>query len=299
MHRAGRNILQVLVGICSYLIRLSADSPEGSGRNQTLRDACLNATWASIWPKTGTLGKQVILSELMEQARPRHSFRCHKGVTTPDRTSAREALENILSIMDTQQEEVSLHDIKASLTHKVMCLAALMTCHAPATDLTVVALRQIYHRLDDRELANIAQKWKECSAKGRTTVYYAAQLLETVRNNHATHYAMPVYLLRAVLTLWLYARLFDHSSLTGFIISPGVTRTAAPNITNPNDVDIRQWTLAGCSRIGLPGVSDLLSLQGRRKLLSESTAAMHSLQSWGVSRVYLHLLKRLEASEAT
>lgn len=58
-------------------------------------------------------------------------------------------------------------------------------------------------------------------------------------------------------------------------------------------------TLAGCSRIRLPGISDLLSLQGRQKLLSESTAAMHSLQSWGVSRVFLHLLKRLETSEVT
>lgn len=195
--------------------------------------------------------------------------------------------------MDTQQETASWDDMKASLTHKVMCLAALMTCHAPATDLTVSALRQIYHRLDDRELTAVAQKWKECSAEGRTTVYYAARLLETVRSNHATHYAMPVYLLRAVLTLWLYARLFDNSSLTGFSTSPGDTRA-----TNPNDVDVGQWILAGRSRIRLPGIVDLLSPHGRRKLLSEAVAAMDSLKSWGVSRVYLHLLKRLESSEA-
>lgn len=219
-------------------------------------------------------------------------------MTTPDRAPAREALESILHIMDTQQEESSLSDMKATLAHKVMCLAALMTCHAPATDLSVAALRQIYRRMDDRELATIAQKWKECSAQGRTTVYYAARLFETIRNNHATHYAMPIYLLKAVLTLWLYARLFDDSSLTGFSVSPGTTKAVAANTANPNDVSVSQWELAGCSKIRLPGIANLLSLQGRHKMISESVAAMQSLKSWGVSRVYLHLLKRLEASEA-
>lgn len=213
-------------------------------------------------------------------------------MTIADHISAREALEIILHVIDTRQETASLDDMKASLTHKVLCLAALMICHAPATDLTVAALRQIYHSLDDRELSAVAQKWKECSAQGRTTVYYAARLFETIRNNHATHYAMPVYLLRAVLTLWLYARLFDDTSLTGFDPSPGDT-----SITNPNDVDVGQWILAGRSKIRLPGIADLPSPQGRRKLLSESVATMSSLKSWGVSRVYLHLLKRLEASE--
>ncbi|KAF3044655.1 hypothetical protein E8E12_007674 [Didymella heteroderae] len=205
-----------------------------SGRTQTLGEVCLNATWTSVWPKTGTLGKQVILSELMEQARPWHPFQCHKSVTTSDRAPAREALESILDVMESQRETASLDDMKASLTHKVMCLAALMTCHAPATDLTVAALRQIYQRLGDRELAAVAQKWNECSMQGRMTVYYAARLFETIRNNHATHYAIPVYLLRAVLTLWLYARLFDNSSLTGFSVSRSVTIT-----TNPNDVDVK------------------------------------------------------------
>ncbi|KAF3041433.1 hypothetical protein E8E11_006407 [Didymella keratinophila] len=153
------------------------------------------------------------------------------------------------------------------------------------TDLTVAALRQIYRRLDDRELAAVAQKWKECSAHGRTTVYYAARLLETIRNNHATHYAMPIYLLRAVLTLWLYARLFDESSLTGFDTLLGATST-----TNPNDIDVGQWILSGRSRIRLPGIADLLSPQGRRKLLAESVAAMNSLKSWGIVLLMLEEL---------
>lgn len=228
----------------------------------------------------------------MEQTNPRHAFRHYKSRTIPDCTSAREALESILHVIDSQREPESLDDMKASLANKVLCLAALMACHAPATDLTVVALRQIYHRLDDRELAAVAQKWKESPAQGRTTVYYAARLLETVRSDHATHYAMPVYLLRAVLTLWSYARLFDESSLTGFDTTPGVT-----SFVNPNDMDVGQWVLAGRSKIRLPGIADLLSPQGRRKLLSESVAVMHSLKGWGVSQAYLHLLKRLEASE--
>lgn len=258
----------------------------------------MGATWLSVWPKTGTLGKQVILSELMEQARPRHLFRCHKSANLPDRLLARETLQNLLAIIDAQQDEASLYDMKASLTHKVMCLAALMTCHAPATDLTVVALRQIYHHLDDHELSVIAEKWRECPEQGRTTVYYAARLFETIRSNHTTHYAIPIYLLRSILILWLYARLFDNENLTGFSTSPGSDTSATGNITNPNDLEIHEWLLLGCSRIRLPGVADLLSLQGRRKLLSESVATMQSLKNWGVSRVYLHLLRRLESSEA-
>ena len=128
-------------------------------------------------------------------------------------------------------------------------------------------------------------------------MYYAARLFETIRNNHTTHYAIPVHLLKAALTLWLYARLFDNEALTGFSTSSGSNLSATANVKNPNDLDINEWILAGCSRIRLPGVADLLSLQGRRKFLSESVAAMHSLKNWGVSRVYLHLLKRLESSE--
>jgi hypothetical protein len=78
-----------------------------------------------------------------------------------DRAPAREALESILHVIDSQQETASLDDMKASLTHKVLCLTAPMTSHAPATNLTVAALRQIYHHLDDRELAAVAQKWRD------------------------------------------------------------------------------------------------------------------------------------------
>lgn len=103
---------------------------------------------------------------------------------------------------------------------------------------------------------------------------------------------MPVYLLRAVLTLWLHARLFDNSSMTESRTSPGDTRA-----TNPNDIDVGQWILAGRGWICLPGNVDLLSPHGRRKLLSEAVTVMNSLKSWGISRVYLHLLKRLESKE--
>jgi len=250
-------------------------------------NTCQNATWLSVWSETGTLGKQVILSELMEQTRPRHLFRDHNTLSSDDSKPAREVLGQILATMETQQIDCHHNDAKASLTHKAMCLAALMSCHAPSTDLTVVALRQIYHRLDDPDLSTIATKWRESDAEGRTTVYYAARLLETLRHSHATHYAMPVYLLRAILTLWLYARLFEDS------------RTSSEtNLIDPNVVEISQWRLASHRRIHLPGITDLLSLTGRRALLSEGIVAMQSLRYWGVSKVYLHLLRRLQSSEA-
>lgn len=247
---------------------------------------CRNATWLSVWSKTGTLGKQVILSELMEQTRPPHPFRYHNTLSSHDSKPAREVLGQILATMETQQIDYHHNDAKASLTHKAMCLAALMSCRAPSTDLTVAALRQIYHRLDDPELSTIATKWRESDAEGRTTVYYAARLLETLRHSHATHYAMPVYLLRAILTLWLYARLFENSRIL-----------SGTDLIDPNDVDISQWRLASHIRIQLPGIPDLLSLEGRRALLSEAIAAMQSLRFWGVSKVYLHLLRRLQSSE--
>lgn len=258
-------------------------------------DTCQTATWLSVWPKTGALGKQVILSELMEQARPPHPFRCHKSTSVQDSNPAREALGQLLDFMKPQADEGVHSNAKASLTHKAMCLAALMTSYAPATDLTAAALRQIYHRLDDHELSNIAQAWKESHAQGQTTVYYAAQLFNCLCNNssHATHYAMPVYLLRATLTLWLYARLFHNSDVTGFKTAPGTT------IQNPVYVNTAsQWTAGGFTRIWLPRIPELLSLQGRRELLSEAIAAMQSLSCWGVSKVYLHLLRRLQTSEA-
>ena len=268
----------------------------GYGRTQTLRDTCSGSTWLSVWPKTGTIGKQVILLELMEQASPQHLPRCHEGAVLGGRSSARETLQGLLAIMDNQQNEGSSHDIKALLTNRVMCLAALMTCHAPVTDLLEVALRQIYHRLDNHELSNIAQKWRACPEQGRATVYYAARLFETVRNNQSAHYAMPIYLFRAVLTLWLYARLFDNENLTGFSVSSGSNTAATPSTKSPNDLDILQWLNSGSNRIQLPGIADLLNLQGRRELLFISVATMHSLKSWGVSRAYLNLLKRLASS---
>lgn len=255
-------------------------------------DTCENASWIPVWLKTGTLGKQVILSELIKQARPPRRSHHNRTIPAVDPKSAKEALEHILSIIESQQEETP-DDAKASLTHKVMCLAALMTSHAPSTDLTTAALRQIYNRLDDHELSNIAQNWKESPAQGRTTIYYAARLLEALRssNNHATHYAMPVYLLRAILTLWIYARLFDDSNITGFVLSIDT------EMLDPNNVNIDHWTRAGCSRICLPGITDLLSPQGRRTLLSEAVDVMQTLSCWGISKVYLHLLRRLQTSE--
>lgn len=73
----------------------------------------------------------------------------------PDRAPAQGALESIVYATDAQQETASWDNMKASLTHKVMCLTS-MTCHAPAAGLTVAALRQIYHRLDDRKLTAVA-----------------------------------------------------------------------------------------------------------------------------------------------
>lgn len=109
---------------------------------------------------------------------------------------------------------------------------------------------------------------------------------------------MPASLLRAVLSLWLYSVLFDKPEVTGFTLELQESASIALGSVRTENDQVQDWIADGRGRVKLSSIADLLCRQGRRTLLKHSIAAMSSLKSWGISRGYLQLLERLEASES-
>lgn len=232
----------------------------------------------------------------MERVRPSITNFHPRGTVATNNAHAKECLESLLSVLNEQQD-IPVDDLKAFMVHKAICLTALMIGFSPAVDVTKVALSRIYNQMTDQELTHMAQTWKEAPYQGREAVFHAAHLFETIRNSHIIHHSMPAFLLRAVLTLWLYSVLFDKPDVTGFTIERGDLSSIALGTTHTDVDQARSWIAQGHGRVKLPSIANLLCWQGRRKLLEHSIAAMGSLRSWGISRGYLQLLKRLEASE--
>ncbi|KAH7134867.1 fungal-specific transcription factor domain-containing protein [Dendryphion nanum] len=272
----------------------------GSGRTKSLAEIISAESWLTVWSRTGTIGKQVILQQLMDDVRPRESFDHQEHPPSANSARAKEILVGLLTILEEEQE-TPVNDLKALIANKVICLAALMLCSSPVVDLTTIALNAIYDRVHDRELAIIAQSWKNSANEGRRVVLHAARLFETIRNHHTTHYSMPAYLLKAVLTLWLYSFLFERPKVTGFFYQEeeGNPTSIALGMAEIKSAQVQDWLSYGRGRVKLPGMANLLCAQGRQKLLKEATVAMGSLKSWGISKGYLQLLKRLEASGTT
>ncbi|CAI9629304.1 unnamed protein product [Alternaria burnsii] len=268
----------------------------GSGRTKTLADVIATDSWLSTWSETSTLGKQAILQELLERVRPSGSMN-HKVAAVSDQAQAKQVLESLLSLLKEDQD-VSMDNLKASIVHKAICLTALLIGLSPALDLTKIALSCVYNQMTDQELSHIAKVWRETPHQGREAVFHAAHLFETIRNSHTSHYAMPASLLRAVLSLWLYSVLFDKPGLTGFTLESRESASIALGSARTENDQVRDWIADGRGRVKLPSIADLLCRQGRRTLLKHSLAAMSSLKGWGISRGYLQLLERLEASES-
>ncbi|KAH6618441.1 fungal-specific transcription factor domain-containing protein [Boeremia exigua] len=269
----------------------------GSGRTKSLAEVVSTDSWLSTWSKTSTLGKQVILQDLMERVRLSNANFQPSGQVIADSAHAKRCLESFLSALNEQQD-ISVDDLKASMVHKAICLTALMIGSSPGVDVTKVALSRIYRQMTDEELSHMSQAWREAPHQGREAVFHAGYLFETIRNSHSMHYSMPSYLLRAVLTLWLYSVLFDKPEVTGFTIEPGDSGSITLGTARTDNDRAWSWINQGHVRIKLPSIANLLCRLGRRKLLEHSIAAMGSLRSWGISRGYLQLLKRLEASES-
>ncbi|KAL6704161.1 hypothetical protein ACN47E_008721 [Coniothyrium glycines] len=271
----------------------------GSGRTMTLADVVASDNWLATWSKTGTIGKQVILQHLMDKVRPSMPHSSTSVTFSTESAHAKDVLESLLSMLEEDVDN-EVNDLKALVAHKAICLAALMIHSSPAIDLTTIALGRIYNRLNDRELAGIAEVWKQAPHQGREVVAHAARLFETIRTNHTVHFSMPAYLLRAILTLWLYSLLFEPQEATdssGSSMEQEIPTSIALGTVDVESAQVRDWITHGYGRIKLPSIANLLCKHGRLKLLEHSKTAMRSLKSWGISKGHLQLLKRLEASE--
>ncbi|KZM28336.1 DNA binding [Ascochyta rabiei] len=268
----------------------------GSGRTQYLAQVIDNDEYISTWLKTGTLGKFVLLQDLMDRVRPTRSNSQALSAPSSEGAHAEQVLKDILLLLQ-QEQDTPVEDLRALTAQQATCLAALMTSSGPTMDLTTVALNQIYNRTTNQELSRIAQAWREAPCQGREAVAHAAHLFELIRNNHTTHFSMPSYLLNAVLVLWSYSFLFENPEVTDFAIEQDLQTSVALGTTTVGSLQVQQWISDARGRVKLPSIASLLSRQGRRKLLEHAMVVMGSLKSWGISKSYLQLLKRLQASE--
>jgi hypothetical protein len=286
------------LGLSTFLRfnQATANSIPGSGRTKSLAEINTTDDWFCIWYRTGTIGKQVLIQDLMDRVQSTDSG-TQSTTGFPHGMHAKDILERLLLALNGD-EDTAFEDLKALTTHKAMCLQALTICCSPAMDLVKAALKQIYNRMTDHEISQIAQIWRGADYQGREAVFHAASLFETIRNNHTTHWSMPAYLLKATLLLWSYSLLFGKPNVTGFTTEQEKPCSVTLGGANIHSDQVHDWIATGRGRVKLPSIADLFSWQGRRKLLEHSMSAMGDLKSWGVSKAYLQLLGRLKASEA-
>ncbi|CAJ0547385.1 Ff.00g041390.m01.CDS01 [Fusarium sp. VM40] len=264
----------------------------------TMERVIVDDSWRFVWSKTNTLGKQVMLQHLsniikdQSASQPGTSgFSCH------DKLKASNVLTEFLALIENDQAEQSLDEVKASTTHKIMALTALMTHHTPIQNPLPTVVRYIYGKLDDSHREQIRNRWRSAPGQGRLGCFYAARILHLVRSSRCSHFGTPVSLLRAVLVLWLYSALAERVQ-DGFLYSP----TATTVVLGPKALDNMEnndWIEGGWSRVKLPGIGNLLCAEGRGKLLDEAVVLMKSLKAWGISTTYVQILLRLRAREAT
>jgi hypothetical protein len=255
-------------------------------------------SWRFVWSRTNTLGKQVMLQHLSNIIKDQSASQPGtSGFSCPDKLKASNVLTEFLALIENDQAEQSLDEVKASTTHKIMALTALMTHYTPIHNPLPTVLRYIYGKLDDSHREQIRNRWRSAPGQGRLGCFYAARILHLVRSSRCLHFGTPVSLLRAVLVLWLYSALAERLQ-DGFLYSP----TAATVVLGPKALDNmenKDWIDGGWSRVKLPGIGNLLCAGGRGKLLDEAVVLMKSLKAWGISTTYVQILLRLRARETT
>ncbi|EEU37685.1 uncharacterized protein NECHADRAFT_87471 [Fusarium vanettenii 77-13-4] len=270
----------------------------GSGGLPTMERVVADDTWKSVWSKTNTLGKQVILQHLSDVIKDQSSSQFGvPGFSYHDKLLAANVLNELLTLTENEQIEQSIDEVKAATTHQIMALSALMTHNTPTANLLPTVVRCIYGKVDDTEWSQIGERWKSSSSQGRLGCFYAARILHGVRSSHCTHFGTPVSLLRAVLVLWLYSALSERSQ-EGFLYP----RPAPAVVLGPKPLegmDNNSWIGIGWSRVKLPGIGNLLCAEGRGKLLDDGVTLMKSLKGWGISSTYSQILMRLRASDAS
>ncbi|KAH7113042.1 hypothetical protein EDB81DRAFT_893731 [Dactylonectria macrodidyma] len=276
----------------------SFPTPLGPEDLSTMGRVIADNSWKTVWVKTNTIGKQVMLQHLSDVINDQTTG--HPGMPRfahDDKMLAEGALTALLAMTENEQLEQPIDELKAATTHQVMALTALMIHNAPKRSLTPIVVKFIYGKAEDEALAHMAKQWRNSAGQGRLACFYAARVLQAVRSNHCTHFGTPVSLLKAVFILWIYSRLADRFH-DGFLYpSPAPTVVLGPKPLG--GMERTDWIESGWSRVKLPGISNLFCAEGRCKLLDESVVLMRSLKAWGISSTYAHLLTRLRASEVS
>uniref|UniRef100_A0A8H7TKL3 Xylanolytic transcriptional activator regulatory domain-containing protein n=1 Tax=Bionectria ochroleuca TaxID=29856 RepID=A0A8H7TKL3_BIOOC len=263
----------------------------------TMERVIADDSWRSTWSRTNTLGKQVMLQYLSTVIKDQIAnqsgtlnFSCHNG------PMASSILTDFLALVENDEGEQSVDEAKASTTHQMMALTALMTHNAPIQNLLPIVVRDIYGKFGDSDQAQIRDRWKSAPRQGRLGCFYAARILHIVRSSRCSHFGAPVWLLRAVLALWLYSTLVERFP-DGFLYP----HTGPAVVLGPKSLDSMGntvWIDGGWSRVKLPGIGNLLCAEGRIKLLDDAVVLMKSLKGWGISTIYAQILLRLRAKEA-
>lgn len=246
-----------------------------------------NNCWKSAWPKTNTIGKQVILQRLTD-------IICSTDVPT-DTASSVEVLNDLLDMIESEQTANTVDELKSATTHQLMALTGLMFYNTPTSKLLPTVVKSIYGKLKDEEWTQAAQLWRDSGRQARLACYFAARIVHVTRSSHCPHFRAPVSLLSAVLILWIYSKLAQRCPDGLLLLSSGPVVVLGPKARQ--HMPDTSWVENGWSQIKMPGIGNLCNVQGRRKFLDEAILSMRSLKGWGISATYSQLLTRLRASE--
>jgi hypothetical protein len=252
-----------------------------------------DASWTAVWNKTGVLGKSAILQNLrntIEENR-RQSLYYSSNVSVDDCKAAADALRQILAITYYQGQELPMNELKALSSHRIIILSALMMYNLPKMPLLSTVFKVKYKRYGNSDLGGLERDWSSSPHKMRQAVVYAADLFETVRSTHCTHYSTPVLLFQSALVLWLYSVISDQSQ-----DSPSDTTSVIIGTSDLNHAKQIQWIETGRGCIKFSGVGNISSPSGLGKLLDESISIMRTLKWWGISKIYEQLLVRLRGT---
>ncbi|KAF4548401.1 Fungal specific transcription factor domain-containing protein 43 [Elsinoe fawcettii] len=255
------------------------------GERLTMSDVMSHNDWKAAWQKSGTLGRYAIIQCLSTRSRSEtnlsEQFLCDQQIS--------ETLTSLLDLVESQETSSSLLDLRALIPHKFMLTMALANADLPPDSLSAILLDSIYGRMFPSAWDEIAQRWLQSPSQGRLAVFYAARTFQLIKASRCAHFSAPVYALRATLILWLYSTIASSCptllSAKGSPVLIGHRR-----LVEMSDV---AWIEKGWSRVKLPAIGNLISEQGRYKLLEEATATLHSLRAWGISLTYAELVKRL------
>ncbi|OJJ71613.1 hypothetical protein ASPBRDRAFT_195779 [Aspergillus brasiliensis CBS 101740] len=267
-----------------------ATFPTRTSRNKpfTLEHITSDRNWSAIWPKAGTFGKQAIIQLLLNAVSNHQKL---SGSPSSGSIDVDEDLRQLLEVIENE-EGLSSIELKVCATHRLMILYALMINNIPKQPLLPTALKIKGRHLSEVDLARLADEWGTVSHQGRSAIFYAARVLETVRSHHCAHFCTPVFFFRAVLVIWLYSSLcIPQCHLPPATEAPSITLRAP----DWGGVSAVEWINSGWGRIKLPGIGDFMSDRGRSRLLDVSIMNLRTLKSWGISRIYEQLLTRLRA----